>query len=327
MGTMFCKLANRLLTPLGLVALKTKRFHQIISERDHFAALYRSRCQQKQLRKDGLSCITFSRDRAIQLHALLVSYFDKFSPAAPLQVIFQATSPGHREAYDDLRSIFAGREVTFISQESPTSFRQDLISALERIETKKLFFLVDDIIFTGRIDSRDWAKFDTDRFIPTLRLGLNLKRCYTLQQEQPLPPMLSGLISDGDKIVWDWKEGKADWGYPLSVDGNLFASAEILAMTRLVSFSAPNSYEEALQEFRPVFQERRGIAFRKSRIVNVPCNKVQVENRNICGTLHQDLLLAKWQEGLCIDVEKLYGIENTSAHEEIPLSFVKRKIP
>jgi hypothetical protein len=160
--------------------------------------------------------------------------------------------------------------------------------------------------------------------VPSLRMGLNLTKCYPLQKEQPLPKLITHTDSYEDKIFWKWDQGTYDWAYPLSVDGHFFSTQEIVAMTKLIQFSAPNTYEDQLQKFRRFFMFRKGVGYKKSRIVNIPCNKVQKENKNIYGNTHQDDLLEEWHNGYQMDYRSWYGFPNISAHQEISFEFIKR---
>jgi hypothetical protein len=138
---------------------------------------------------------------------------------------------------------------------------------------------------------------------------------------------LDHLVNEDDKIVWQWDKGELDWSYPLSVDGNFFARREMAAMAALLYFSAPNSFEDQLQIFKPLFNKRYGIGYKKSRIVNIPCNRVQTEINNLSGDTHPDELLAQWHQGYQIDYEKLFGMANESAHQEIALPLTLRACP
>jgi len=62
----------------------------------------------------------------------------------------------------------------------------------------------------------------------------------------------------------------------------------------------------------------------KSRIVNIPCNRVQVEVDNRHGSEHQDALLEKWNQGFQMNYRKIYGFVTESAHQEIPFEFIRR---
>jgi len=186
------------------------------------------------------------------------------------------------------------------------------------------FFLVDDVVIIENVDMADFVKFSTDEFVPTLRLGTNLSECFTQKKQQPQPSFIPDRIADRDKVVWQWTDGRYDWGYPLSLDGHLFSTREIIVLTDFIDFRAPNSYESNLQRFNRLFLPRLGVGYRKSKIVNIACNKVQTENENICGNVHQDYLLEQWQSGLQMDYRRLYGFANKSAHQDIPFHLVRR---
>lgn len=277
-------------------------------------------------RRCTAACIIFSKDRTLQLHGLLSTFREKVFPAVPVHVLYRTSSAPHQEGYAQLEHMFADRDVCFHRQADDGSFKQDLMEILCALTSDMVFFLVDDILFTESVDIRDILRFDPDEFIPSLRMGLNLERSYVLQSVQPRPNFSAHSVGggDSDKIVWKWEEGDLDWGYPLSVDGHFFARREMAAMAALLSFKAPNSFEDQLQMFRPYFTGRHGVAYRKSKIVNIPCNRVQNEITNLSGNIHPDTLLRKWQQGYQIDYEKLYGTINESAHQEFTLPLIPR---
>jgi hypothetical protein len=294
-------------------------------ERHVFAILYESRI--KYVPDAGIypaECIVFSKDRALQLHALLSSYLEKVAPPVPVYIMYQTSTLSHQKSYEEVIEIFSKKNFIFKKQKSDDSFRSDLTLLLESVHSEKIFFLVDDVLFIEDFDIQDFVKFDTDKFVPTLRMGLNLNKCYTLQTNQPVPEFMTDMIKDDDKITWQWDRGIYDWSYPLSLDGHFFSAQEIKTMIPLIDFSAPNTLEDQLQHFKRFFMFRKGVAYNKSRIVNIPCNKVQNENKNIHGNRHQDYLLEQWQKGYQMDYRQLYGFNNTSAHQEINFDLLKR---
>jgi hypothetical protein len=186
---------------------------------------------------------------------------------------------------------------------------------------------VDDIVFVRPVDLAPLLRLDPARFVPSLKLGAHLSRCYTFATEQPLPRFHEGVLDDPDLLCWKWREGALDWGYPLSVDGHLFSTAEMRILARTVRFSAPNSFEAALQGHLRRFVDRLGVCHRESRILNVPCNKVQGEFPNRFGTVDAATLLEVWKSGRRLDHRRLYGIVNESVHQEVELCFVSRESP
>jgi len=317
-------LTNRCINPIGLTALKTKEL--IFSQKQYkdLASLYNEKHSINHANLgNSTSCILFSKDRAIQLHALLSSYFELVTNPVPVNVLYQVSSPAHHESYRELADIFKNHPVDFQKQHD-NKFKEDLIDILSKQESDKIFFLVDDMLFTEKINLKTYISFDTDLFIPSLQLGENLNFCYTLQQKQPLPNWLNHPQCPQEMLSWCWQNGKFDWTYPLSLDGHLFSRWEILAITQMLDFTAPNTYEMALQQFTDIFTTRIGVAYRKSVVVNIPWNKVQEEHDNLSGKIHQDFLLNEWQAGKQIDYQKLYGLRNISAHQEVSLNLMDR---
>ena len=311
---------NYVLEKFGLTLQKLEKMW----EREAFAKLYESRIKHISLSsRHPAECIVFSKDRALQLHALISSYLEKVASPVPIHILYHTSTPSHQKAYEEVVEIFPNNNISFTKQDSDNSFRNNLISLLKSVHSEKIFFLVDDVLFIEDFDIKDFVKFDTDKFVPTLRMGLNLKKCYTVQKDQPLPELISDIVKDKDKITWQWDQGVYDWSYPLSLDGHFFSTQEIATMIQLTKFSAPNTLEDQLQKFSRFFLFRKGIAYKKSRIVNIPCNKVQIENKNLCGDIHQDYLLEQWQKGYQMDFRSLYGFMNESAHQEIPFRFIK----
>lgn len=312
---------NYVLKKFGLTLQKLEKMWEL----EAFAKLYESRIKHIPVSsRHSAECIVFSKDRALQLHALISSYLETVASPVPLHILYHTSTLLHRKAYDEVRELFSNNDISFTKQDSDDSFRANLISLLKSVHSEKIFFLVDDVVFIENFDIEDFVKFDTDKFVPTLRMGLKLTKCYTVKQEQPLPELMPDIIKDKDKIIWQWDQGVHDWSYPLSLDGHFFSTQEIATMIQLTEFSAPNTLEDQLQKFRRFFLFRKGIAYKKSRIVNIPCNKVQIENKNLYGDLHQDFLLEQWQQGYQIDFRSLYGFMNESAHQEITFRFIKR---
>ncbi|MFA5290707.1 MAG: hypothetical protein WC385_00100 [Candidatus Paceibacterota bacterium] len=310
----------------GLRLTNKDQFADLLTQNKSLINFYENICQEPaQKRRPGVSCLIFSMDRAMQLHALLSSLLEKFDFPPTISVLYRATSPAQQRSYQEVETIFSDQKITFIDQEARENFYPQLLKLIEKIETEKIFFLVDDLLFIEDIRLDDLLAVDSQKFILSLRMGQNLKKSYTGRAEQPLPKFYPNESPDSEKICWHWNEGQFNWRYPLSVDGHLFLTKEILAMFKCFDFNSPNTLEANWQIFWPLFSRRLGLAYKKSKILNIPCNKVQTDNNNEFGNWHQDDLLTKWNEGRQIDYRSLYGFINESAHQEIELKFIKRK--
>lgn len=271
----------------------------------------------------GYEGVVFSMDRAMQLDALLRSYHEHVAePRPPLHLFYRTSNDGHQRSYRELLEEWGDRLASAVEE---TDFPADLGRRLDSIGSERIFFLADDDVFKNPVRFADLDPFDPTYHVVSLRLGEHLERAYTLDRPQPLPPFDERADLPDGMLTWSWKHGSGDWRYPLSIDGHVFATAEVGAMARELDYRAPNSLEGALNaHFGDLFRERAGLCFRESVLVNLPVNKVQTENENVHGEIHQDALLAKWNEGLRIDHRALAGVRNRSAHEELPITFVER---
>jgi hypothetical protein len=127
-----------------------------------------------------------------------------------------------------------------------------------------------------------------------------------------------------DAFEFQWFESKNEWSDPWSVDGHMLSTAEVRVLTSISNFKAPNSYEGALKSFNDIINNRTGICFPRSIIVNIPINRVQEEVLNKSGSISTDFLLEQWQKGFAIDIKRFSKIIPTSTHEEHTIFFIKR---
>lgn len=280
--------------------------------------------EQSELLKvpDPIECIVFSKNRSIQLHSLLNSYFDLVTDSPPINVLYDFSTNEHGKAYDTLIDIFQDKPISFTRQKY---FRDDLIDIMEIITSPRIFFLADDIIFTRQLSLNGFCLFPVDSFVPSLRLGKNIEFGRTGRQRQSVPRFSSNRLgNDKQYNIWKWAEGDCDWGYPLSIDGNIFSTSELRCLIKHLTFTTPNTLETALQQFNGLFSHRFGVCNNQSSLVNVPCNRVQTDYRNIAGTVDTDFLLDKWKQGFAIDHRMLVGLRNNCPHQIVELRFVQR---
>jgi len=311
-------------------------FHRRLVRMKQFDALLKERQLLEELLKLHTSppccdevlpaeCIIFSKDRALQLHALLCSYFEKATNPAPVHILYRTSTAAHEKAYQDVFALFEKNGIFTIKQETKVSFRPQVISILSDLHTgSKVFFLTDDDVFIDDVDLLDFSRSDTRTTVASLRLGGHLKRCYPVQKSQQLPELISCGENAPDMRCWVWASGEHDWSYPLSVNGHLFSTAEVLALAANTEFSSPNTFEANIQVFSKFFMNRLGVCYKRSKILNVPINKVQSDVDNIHGSVHQDFLLEQWNQGMQMDYRTLYGLMNESCHQEVPIMFIKR---
>ncbi len=268
-------------------------------------------------KREETQLIVFSKDRALQLDALLRSYYYYTENPVSVKVLYRDSSVEFEKAYAELIQLYSDRPIEFIQERS---FKKDLVELFDRLTCSKVIFLVDDLQFKNRVNFKSFTSINPRENIASLRLGAHLNYAYTLNIKQPLPTF----EKVGDMLSWNWKKSSGDWAYPLSVDGHLFDKEEFKVLVNELDYKAPNSFEEALQVMYPFFVTRNGLCFQNSVLINNPCNKVQSENDNVFGNASIEELNTKWLEGYRIDFQQFDQLRNESAHQELPLSFIER---
>jgi hypothetical protein len=291
------------------------------------AAVYQEMMQHPAANTDtGCEAIVFSKDRAMQLHALLSSYYEQVDNPAKLHILYTTSSDRHARSYEEVKKLFSGKDIHFIPERS---FKKDLESLLESIPSSKLFFMTDDGLFIDRFDLRELLSFDYFQVAPSVIKGMDLTYCYIRDRKQALPAFIqpSTFNLPAGMKCWEWgnAEGGSDWAYPLSLDTTFYDTREIRAMIRQVDYKGPNSLESVLQQYyAPIFLQRKGVCYEKAKYVNIVCNVVNTEHANRNTGLHSiEALLKKWEEGYRIKYEDLYG-KTCGEAEQSAFSFIRR---
>jgi len=270
--------------------------------------------------------IVFSKDRAMQLHGLISSYFAHVKNPLKLYILYTTSHARHAESYKELKTLFADKEIVFIDEKS---FKPDLESLLNSIYATGIFFMTDDGLFIDSFDMKEIVSFNPVRVSPSLIKGLDLTYCYIRDRKQALPEFVipEGLILPSFMKCWEWgkAEGSSDWAYPLSLDVTFYNKKEIQSLIENISYKGPNSLETALhQNYAPIFLQRKGVCYDKAKYVNIVCNTVNNEHPNRNTGLHTtEELLEKWEAGYRIQYEDFFGLNCIDA-EKSSFVFIKR---
>jgi hypothetical protein len=163
----------------------------------------------------------------------------------------------------------------------------------------------------------------------SLRLGLNTKRCYTSHRDMPLPKM----FCNEKCILWSWKKAKDDFAYPMSLDGHIFRKNDLIRWLQGIEYQNPNELEDALSK---IIQKTKVVqkvpqwmaAYRSSRYVSIPINRVQTRFENRAGNKPRygtKVLLRRFSRGDRIDINKTICVPPDSPHQEYNLRFVSNR--
>lgn len=272
---------------------------------------------------EAMKALAFSRDRAMQLDAMLRSLATHAAEPVEVAVICKATTERHARSYLDIGKLHPSSIIV-----GETNFENDVRSYFGSIAGEHVLFLVDDTIFVRR-----WSPVSCDKQLRanggtigySLRLGMNTSYCYPLARDQRIPPT----VGWPSMITWDWTCADGDFGYPLELSSSVYRTQDILAALSTYKFRNPNELEVVLSELGTRTLKMRPwlMAHETSVAFSNPCNKVQTIYHNRAGTdpnRSADALLDLWEQGYRIDVEALAGYVPRGAHEEAPLTFVRR---
>lgn len=261
--------------------------------------------------QNKIDSIIFSKDRAIQLHAFIESYFEKVDGADTLYVIYKATG-AHAKSYEELKDIWAAKPVIFVNE---TNFRDQLNEIVSQSRAKLIGFYVDDMIFTRSVSYGEILSFDPLKYIVCLSRGFDFTYSQVLDKAMELPNFTKIENSEFYSYNWNYSTEFNDWTYPLGVSAYFYSRHEIAAMFNLISYKAPNSLEIGMQLMMPYFIGRKGLCMDTIGCVCVPVNLVQQECLNpVTGFATTDELLEKWNEGLKIKTADFNGVGVNGVH-------------
>lgn len=268
-----------------------------------------------------IKLIIFSKDRPMQLFALIESFLDNCEDATSIdKYVIYKESEEFGGAYEDVIRL-SGPEFKFIKEEN---FQNELSSLVSSDKKDYITFLVDDIIFRDTFKMSDCIGYmDSHKecFTFSLRLGRGVTYCYPTCNHQVEPKFTeeNGILS----FMHHGADG--DWGYPFSLDGNIFRIDEFIRYFAYSSQKSPNALESSLSTNKGFVLSRTSACFESAKLFNNPDNRVQDDFKNRTETQDNYRALIKtWGDGYKIDTKKLHHVKNDSCHYPVRFEFIKR---
>lgn len=258
------------------------------------------------------SFIAFSKDRPAQLELLLRS-LARFAPDADVAVVYTASDELYDRGYAIVREDYPW--VRWADERQNGGFKAATLN-FAREAGARLAFLVDDIVFTHPLDldAPGLRALDEDPAVLccSLRLDSNKNYCYSFDGPME-PPAL------GPDMGFEWRGRFGDWGYPMSADGHVFRSEQILPLLERLDYHNPNALEEQLSQ-NPLDLPRMTCT-NPSRLVNVPDNRVQDTAPNRHAGNDARNLAEAFVAGRRLDLTPFEGLVTQQVHHEMPLVF------
>jgi len=274
---------------------------------------------------DGFTCVIFSKDRALQLYALLESMQMYTSFNYRIIILFKASNVENKTSYHELISESKIFSLNIKWVEEIEDFKNNLLSILNQVNTKRIFFLTDDDIFIDKFNFASCKKFACDKFIFSLRHSKNITKSYNEKKIINSPKFLKSLVNN-KFLEFKWFEGSGEWSDPWSVNGHIYCLNEIKILSEILTYSGPNSYEASLKLLNFLMANKVGVCCVQSKIVNIPINITQSEWKNRSGNLSVTHYLSAWKKGKKLNILGLKGHNPRSTHEIHKLPFINRVV-
>jgi hypothetical protein len=252
-----------------------------------------------------VSTIVFSKDKAIKLNLLLDSIFKNSKNLFNVHVLYEHSNNDFRSSYNNLIDLYSDKNVKWTNVEG--DFRETLLNLVKEAKEKYTCFFTDDDVLYKSIDDNsflDVLEKDKNSFCFSTRLGLNVKKCYTMGSDNVIRPE----YNDGKIMFWDWKVHYLDFGFPLSIHGHIFRTKEIYKLSKKVDFTNPEELESSLQMF-DTFPKSKMYSFVDSVSVNLPINLTVNEdnysNEEYLNSINEDYLENKKMDLETIDFSEI----------------------
>lgn len=253
-----------------------------------------------------INIIIFSKNRSCQLNLLLDS-LKIFTDIKNPFVLYTTTHAGFEAGYKKIKGCQLIKQL---------NFKEDLTTLINKNKPYTMF-LVDDDVFNRYFHiQEELKKFTDDMLCISPRLGKNIRYCYSADQPMTVPE-----IDEDGKFEWNKIKDNYDWQYPMSLDGNIFKTDDILPLLYGLNYRSPNTLEGQLAG-NPI-NKKYVICYEQSKLVNVAVNRVQNDCNNRYGNISAEVMNEKFLDGYKIDIGCIIGKTFNSPHVVIDLDFYR----
>lgn len=237
--------------------------------------------------------LIFSCDRPLQLYSCLESIQRYIGHFEHLTVLYRANNESYSAGYEKVKEAFP--LARFVPQED---FKSGVEKIVFRSPSEYILFGADDLIVKDFVD----LKLCIEQMEKTGAYGFYLRFGRHIHHSPPSHALASGIYA------WDIELGEAEWKSAPSPDMTLFNKEQIKKVLTQSKYKNPTGL--ALSWEAP--EKAIGLYFERSKLVN------------ITNALNPEELLVKFNQGLKIDIEPLYKVENGTPHLDYIPEFVMR---
>ena len=256
-------------------------------------------------------------------------------------VLYTVTTPEFEAGYNITR--YYHEDVTYVKEHHSSSSEKGGMSAFKIIlesmvasqASNYIAFFVDDIVFINdfHVTGEALGILEDNKHIlcVSLRLHPGITYFYTSKRNVTVP-LLRKVTKD--TYLWNWTQEDVlgDWGFPLSLDGNVFRKIDILYFMENVNYDNPNTLEynmvPVINRIRQDgnFELKFMLCFDNPILVNIPANRVQQIHANKFNTrgVHSfrnlNIRFIQGERLALIPLESIKGLLN-SVHIDFALNF------
>lgn len=280
--------------------------------------------------------VVYSYDRPMQLFALLESMQRYIlDETGEIQVIYRVSNYDYSSAYEVVKMYFS--KVKFYKQgaKPQLDFKPLAMKCAFESPNDYVSFVVDDIIVKDFFKLSTCIKYleKTGAYCFLLRIGKNIKRCYPMKINSPVPESFKKV--EADIYTWDFEDGLGDWGYPNNNDMTIYRKKDIEKDLREIEdVYFTNTFYEPYWCSKINKKNLKGLSFEYSKIVNLCLNIVNLEqpshhqfssnwkNESISKYSSKNLL-DQFNKGFKFNIDSVYKIYNEGAHIEFNMDLIK----
>lgn len=264
----------------------------------------------------GFNIIVFSKDRPCQLDLFLKSMSEFWNDDCLryVSVLYTYSNDCYRQGYEIVRNNYP-----YINYNLESNFRSNLLFLLRKQNVRYTVFFTDDDVFINKFET-GWTEFNiftnsSEILCFSLRLGNNIVYDYCNDMKISMPDKSS-------KKAFMWTEAEGSWGYPMSIDGHIFKTDDIVPLIEKLNFSNPSTLEEELAS-NPIREKPQMICHDlNSVIMNYPANIVQNTYNNRCANTYSTKDLNDYfLRGFTIDSNSFYNVLPESPHQSVNIMF------
>lgn len=272
------------------------------------------------------SAIVFSKNRPAQLDLLLRSLVLNAPWVDDITVIYRSTSPLFTHGYHLCEQ---DHKAAARFYEEKDHFRTQVVAALRVSRHPYAMFLCDDdviyrnTLFASAFRPEPLLGANHDLLCVSLRLGANTTRCYSLRRAQAIPANLD---------AFTWRDQEGDFGYPGSLDGNVFRTDQLLTLIAAGDprWTNPNELEDHLHRATQTALLPLMACYPQSCLVGVPVNMVNTSHdTNRHAETHRapiETLNKHYLTGRRLDLAAIRPELVDAAHTEFKLEWEPKEV-